>query len=37
MNKIESYNIFHNPIIPEVDVQCGPPVIDNELNNYPIL
>lgn len=36
-NKIESYDIFRNPIIPEVKVKDYYPQIDNSLSEYPTL
>lgn len=35
-NKISTYEIFHNPIIPEVEVK-NYPKRDNFLNGYPVL
>lgn len=37
MEKIEGYNIFHNPIIPQVAVPQVEKRIDSSLNNYPVL
>lgn len=37
MGKIEHYEIFHSPIIPEVSVNGGTPQLLPELNDYPIL
>lgn len=37
MNKIGSYEIFHNPIIPQVNVSTQLPYIDNNLKDYPTL
>lgn len=37
MNKIESYDLFHQPIIPEVSVCAPPPQTRKEINNYPTL
>ena len=37
MNKIENYDIFHDPIIPEVSLSCAPPREIEELKDYPIL
>lgn len=37
MNKIESYNIFHNPIIPMVEIEPIKKELDPNLNNYPVL
>lgn len=36
-DKIEEYNIFHNPIIPVVKVKTKSPIFDNSLKDYPIL
>lgn len=37
MSKIGEYNIFHKPIIPEVEVAPAPPFLDENLNSYPTL
>lgn len=37
MEKIEGYNIFHNPIIPQVAVPQIEKRVDSSLNNYPVL
>lgn len=37
MNKIKQYNIFHKPIIPEVEVPHSFPYFDESLNDYPNL
>lgn len=37
MNKIGTYELFHNPIIPEVEVKEFLPFIDNSLKDYPTL
>lgn len=37
MNKIEEYQLFHNPIIPEVEVPKSYPYFDESLKNYPNL
>lgn len=37
MNKIENYHLFHNSIIPEVEVHPAPPQIDESLKDYPTL
>ena len=37
MNKIESYDLFHNPIIPQVEVDPAPPVDDQSLKDYPTI
>lgn len=36
-NKIEEYNIFHNPIIPCVSVNTAPPIFDESFNEYPTI
>ena len=37
MNKIGTYEIFHNPIIPETEVHPLPPIVDESLRDYPHL
>lgn len=37
MRKIKGYNIFHNPIIPEVKLEIIPKVFDISLSRYPYL
>lgn len=37
MNKIDEYDIFHKPIIPEVEVSKTIPFFDESLNDYPTL
>lgn len=37
MSKIGEYNIFHKPIIPEVEVSPPPPFLDKSLEDYPTL
>lgn len=37
MNKIGTYEIFHNPIIPEIEVHPLPPIVDENLRGYPHL
>ncbi len=37
MNKIENYHLFHNSIIPEVEVHPAPPQVDESLKDYPTL
>ena len=37
MNKIGTYELFHNPIIPEVKVQIYDPINTGQFNKYPII
>ena len=37
MNKIGEYDIFHNPIIPEVPISPPPKYFDQSLSDYPNL
>ena len=37
MSKIQGYDIFHNPIIPEVNLEVVPKVFDVTLSQYPHL